>query len=235
MTAWGAVFARGGSQGVPGKNLRKIGQVSLLGHAIRLAQETPGIDRVLCSTDSAEIAKEAEKCGAWVPFMRPDHLAGNASPEWESWKHLCSFLMEQGGLESDTLVVLPTTAPLRDVADVSQAMTLAANSKADVVVTVTAAHRSPWFNMVTVDSRQRAAIVMNDRAGVVFRRQDSPDVFDLTTVAYVTNLGYVLSAANMFAGDVVASVVPPERAIDIDTELDLEIAEFLHHRKENGA
>lgn len=235
MTAWGAVFARGGSQGVPGKNLRKIGQVSLLGHAIRLAQETPGIDRVVCSTDSAEIAKEAEKCGAWVPFMRPDHLAGNASPEWESWKHLCSFLMEQGGLESDTLVVLPTTAPLRDVADVSQAMTLAANSKADVVVTVTAAHRSPWFNMVTVDSRQRAVIVMKDRAGVVFRRQDSPDVFDLTTVAYVTNLGYVLSAANMFAGDVVASVVPPERAIDIDTELDLEIAEFLHHRKENGA
>jgi CMP-N-acetylneuraminic acid synthetase len=143
--------------------------------------------------------------------------------------------MEQGGLESDTLVVLPTTAPLRDVADVSQAMTLAANSKADVVVTVTAAHRSPWFNMVTVDSRQRAVIVMKDRAGVVFRRQDSPDVFDLTAVAYVTNLGYVLSAANMFAGDVVASVVPPERAIDIDTELDLEIAEFLHHRKENGA
>ena len=230
MSIWAAVFARGGSKGLPGKNLKALGGLPLVVHSIRVGLEIPGVSGVLCSTDSEEIRTVAEKHGATVPFLRPAELAEDDSPEWLSWKHLAQHLIEAGASPEDLLVSLPPTAPLRTVADVESAITKYLTSGADVVVSYTPAARSPWFNMVSEGSDGFLRTVIETDGDAVSRRQDAPKVFDLATVVYVTTLGFVLGADSLFAGKAAGVEVPAERAIDIDTQLDFDIAEFLFDR-----
>lgn len=228
MTVFGAVFARGGSKGVPGKNLRKLAGKSLLEHSISLGVSFPLIDRMLCSTDSQEIADEASRLGAEVPFLRPPELSGDTAPEWGAWRHLAIHLIGQGASASDVLVSLPATAPLRKREDIDSAMQTFGKGIFDAVLAVTESPRNPWFNMVQRESStDRVEIAVSAPLTTVDRRQDAPQLFDLTTVVYVTSLGFVLRADRLFSGKVGSISVPAERAIDIDTELDFEIAEFL--------
>jgi CMP-N-acetylneuraminic acid synthetase len=231
MTVWAAVFARGGSKGLPGKNLRQLGGLPLVAHSIRVGLQIPGVSAVLCSTDSTEIKAVAERHGASVPFLRPAALAGDESPEWLSWQHLARYLLDTGALPEDLLVSLPATSPLRLVADVNAAIAKYGDSGADVVVSYTPAARSPWFNMVAEGTDGFLRTVIAADGGSVGRRQNAPKVFDLATVVYVTTLGFVLRAGGLFEGNVTGIEVPPERAIDIDTQLDFDIANFLHHRR----
>lgn len=230
MTMWVAVFARGGSKGLPGKNLLELGGKPLVAHSIHMAQRLEGVNRVICSTDSAEISEIAEELGAWVPFLRPSHLATDQSPELDSWKHLGDFLVAEGAELDDLFVSLPTVSPLRELVDVESAISLFRTSSADLVVSYTPARRSPWFNMVTRDSEGVLSIASSG-ANTPSRRQDSPEVFDLCTVVYVTTLRYVLNAKGLFDGTVTGVEIPPERAIDIDSQLDFDVATFLYERK----
>ena len=234
MTYWGVVFARGGSKGVPGKNLRKVGGIPLIGHSIQTGLATPEIEEFFCSTDSEEIADAARGFGASIPFMRPTELAGDESPEWDAWQHFAKYLMSAGARNDDAIVSLPTTSPLRNVDDVRSAVALYESSSADAVVTTTEASRSPWFNMVTVDGEGHVQVLMLSESGGPARRQDTPDVYDLTTVAYVASLGHILSAPRLFGGVVAGLQIPKERAIDIDTELDLDVADYLYGKRGVG-
>ena len=232
MTVFGAVFARGGSKGVPGKNLRKVAGKSLLEHSISMGSSFPLIDKMICSTDSFEIADEASRLGADVPFLRPPELSGDTAPEWGAWRHLATHLIGQGASESDVLVSLPATAPLREWEDIDAAIQTFGEGSFDVVLAVTESSRNPWFNMVQRESSTgRVEIAVSAPLTTVNRRQDAPQLFDLTTVVYITSLGFVLRADRLFSGKVGSVLVPAERAIDIDTELDLEIAEFLVLRR----
>jgi CMP-N-acetylneuraminic acid synthetase len=235
MSIWAAVFARGGSKGLPGKNLKALGGLPLVVHSIRVGLEIPGVSGVLCSTDSEEIRTVAEQHGATVPFLRPAELAEDDSPEWLSWKHLAQHLIEAGASPEDLLVSLPATAPLRTVADVESAIAKHRTSGADVVVSYTPAARSPWFNMVTEGTDGFLRTVIETDGDGVSRRQDAPKVFDLATVVYVTTLGFVPRADSLFDGKVAGFEVPAERAIDIDTQLDFDIAEYLFDRQKGGS
>ena len=231
MSIWAAVFARGGSKGLPGKNLKVLGGLPLVAHSIRVGLEVPGVSGVLCSTDSEEIRTVAQQHGATAPFLRPAELAEDESPEWLSWKHLAHHLIEAGASPEDLLVSLPATAPLRTVPDVESAIAKHRTSGADVVVSYTPAARSPWFNMVTEAADGFLRVVNETGGDDITRRQDAPKVFDLATVVYVTTLGFVLGADSLFEGTVAGVEVPAERAIDIDTQLDFDIAEFLYQRR----
>lgn len=231
MSIWAAVFARGGSKGLPGKNLKVLGGLPLVAHSIRVGLEIPGVSGVLCSTDSEAIRAVAEQHGATAPFLRPAELAEDDSPEWLSWQHLARHLIEASASPEDLLVSLPATAPLRTVADVESAIAKHRTSGADVVVSYTPAARSPWFNMVTEAADGFLRVVIDNGGDDITRRQDAPKVFDLATVVYVTTLGFVLGADSLFEGTVAGVEVPAERAIDIDTQLDFDIAEFLYQRR----
>lgn len=230
MSIWAAVFARGGSKGLQGKNLMVLGGLPLVAHSIRVGLEIPGVAGVVCSTDSTEIEEVALKHGATVPFLRPAVLADDESPEWLSWKHLAHHLVDTGAAPGDLLVSLPATSPLRALSDVQSAIAQHSASGADVVVSYTPAARSPWFNMVTEGADGFLRTVVKSDGGAVDRRQDAPKVFDLATVVYVTTLGFILSADRMFDGKVAGIEVPSERAIDIDTQVDFDIAEFFFKR-----
>lgn len=231
MTVYGAVFARGGSKGVPGKNLRQIAGTSLLELSVAVGLASEGIDRMFCSTDSDEIATEAMRLGAEVPFRRPETLAQDDSPEWTAWQHLARFLTQQGASEADVLVSLPATSPLRACEDVENALELFRQGTFDLVLGISESTRSPWFNMVVREPTSEVSLLAGVEGERITRRQDAPAVFDVTTVVYVTTLGFVINSQGLFDGTVGSVVIPRERAIDIDTGFDLEIADYLLRRR----
>ena len=223
------IFARGGSKGLPGKNIKMFAGKPLIAWAIEHAHQAKGIRRVIVSTDSEEIATIASRHGAEVPVMRPIQLAKDHSPEWLSWQHALEFIRTDEGSFPDAMVSVPVTAPLRKPADIEGCLDLFSKGDADVVITVTTAHRNPYFNMVTAHSNGYLGLVIPPLTGIS-RRQDAPELFDMTTVAYVAKPEFVMAHESVFAGRVKAMHVPVERSIDIDTLLDFEIAEFLFTR-----
>jgi CMP-N-acetylneuraminic acid synthetase len=220
------IFARGGSKGVPRKNLREVAGHSLLERAILAARSVPRIERVFVSTDDDEIATASVQLGAEVPFRRPPALATDGAPEWLAWRHAIEALTDEPGADPiEILVVIPTTAPLRLPEDVAACLEKLLTSTSDMVITVTPAQRNPYFNMVEIDEEGIVRLAIPG-AGVV-TRQSAPAVFDITTVAYAVRAEFVRQHDSWDDGRVEAVVVPAERALDIDSELDLRIAECL--------
>lgn len=225
MTIVAFIFARGGSKGLPGKNIRLLGGKPLIAWSIEQALSVNRISKVVVSTDSAEIANIALAYGAEVPFLRPAELASDTSPEWESWRHALSFLKERDGTLPKIMVSLPATAPLRAISDIDQCIDEYLSSEVDAVITVTEAYRSPYFNMVKKNANGTVDLVITSEK-VISRRQDVPEVFDIATVAYVLNPIFVMNKKSLFEGAIKAVQVPIERAIDIDTLNDFELAEY---------
>lgn len=220
------IFARGGSKGLPGKNIRPLGGKPLIAWSIEHARAVPRIGRVIVSTDSEEIAAVAREFGAETPFIRPRELAQDNTPEWLAWRHALNFIKQQEGSLPDAMVSIPATAPLRLPCDIENCVDVFEEGQADIVVTVTDAHRSPFFNMVKVLADGTVGLVIPP-ASYVARRQDAPQVFDMTTVAYVARPEFVLEQTGVFYGRVRHVHIPVERSIDIDTLLDFRIAECL--------
>ena len=147
-----------------------------------------------------------------------------------AWRHLLNYLLERDGILPEAMLSVPTTAPLRLVADVQRCLDAFEIGVTDAIVTVTDAHRSPYFNMVKLDPMGYAEVVIVNDQGIS-RRQDSPSVFDMTTAAYVVDSKFVMEHSGIFEGRVKAVHLPIDRAVDIDTLLDFEIAEFIHLRR----
>lgn len=223
------IFARGGSQGIPGKNLALLGGQSLLAHAIAQGFDA-GASEVYVSTDSEEIASEALEHGATVPFVRPAELAADRAPEWFAWQHFCSYIERNHPGEYGHLLILPTTSPLRTSGDVNGVLTTLLENQFDVVLSMSEAHRHPQFNLVS-RSPTGAVKLYDPPVGRVSRRQDVSAVYDVTTVAYGAKIEFVRSAPSMWEGSIGGWIVPRERALDIDTPFDLELARFLWERR----
>jgi CMP-N-acetylneuraminic acid synthetase len=232
----GAIFARGGSKRVPGKNVRHLGGRPLIGHAIDVGLSSRQISRVVVSTDDEGIAEVAQECGADVPFMRPPELADDQSSEWLAWKHAIETLSkDRDHPPIDVFVCIPTTAPLRVVEDVDTCIDVFLQDDVDVVITVKKAEHNPYYNMVRIGADHLAHQVIESENSV-YRREAYPTVYDMTTVAYVARPDFVVDSTNPFEGRVKAVEIPAERALDIDTELDFLFAEFvLEQRTSNSA
>ncbi len=226
MRAVAFVFARGGSKGVPGKNIRCLAGKPLVGWAIEQASAVGRIGRVIVSTDCEEIADVARQYGAEVPFIRPKHLAEDNTPEWLVWRHALTYLSESTGCYPKAFISVPPTAPLRAVEDLEKCLDEFEKGEADAVITVTDAHRNPYFNMVRVGTDGYVSLAIPPVESIV-RRQDTPVMFDVTTVAYVVRPEFVMTQNGLFEGSVRHVHVPLERALDIDTPLDFQIAEYL--------
>ena len=231
MNAVAFIFARAGSKGLPGKNTRLLGGKPLIAWSIERALEVNRISRVIVSTDSEEIAAISRKFGAEVPFVRPAELATDESSEWLSWRHGLEYLRGTTGGFPEVMVSVPTVAPLGLAIDIDNCLDEYEKGLSDIVVTVTDAHRSPYFNMVKTNPDGTYGLVDGSFSNLV-RRQDAPIVYDMTTVCYVANSEFVMSHDSIFEGRVGAVHVPIERAVDIDSLLDFQVAEHLLNLKE---
>ena len=226
MKAIAFIFARGGSKGLPGKNIRPLAGKPLIAWSIEHALAVSRIDRVIVSTDSMEIAAVAKQYGAEAPFVRPSELAADSSPEWLAWRHALNYVRETTGTFPKVMISVPTTAPLRLPIDIENCLDEYEKGDADIVITVTDAHRSPYFNMVKAKIDGSVGLVNPPQLNSE-RRQDAPLVYDMATVCYVARPDFVMTHNAIFDGRVKAVHVPTERAIDIDTLIDFKIAECL--------
>ncbi|AZQ11109.1 cytidylyltransferase domain-containing protein [Shewanella khirikhana] len=226
------IFARGGSKGLPGKNIKPLNGKPLLQYSIDTAKNVSQIDDVFVSTDCDSIADVALACGAKV-IRRPDELTTDTSPEWLSWRHAIEYVRSSYG-DFDVFVSLPATSPLRGETDVSVAIKQLSDTGADICISVTPANRSPYFNMVKENEDGYVELVNKPATGV-YRRQDAPEVFDITTVVYAAKPEFVLDKNALFDGKVTSVLIPKERAVDIDDIYDFMLAEAIVKRKLNDA
>ncbi|MBE9400362.1 acylneuraminate cytidylyltransferase family protein [Acinetobacter albensis] len=224
MRNFAFIFARGGSKGLSGKNIKPLAGKPLLQYSIDIALASDLIEQVFVSTDDQAIAQVAIEGGA-ILIERPAELATDQSPEWLSWRHAVEWATEHYG-SFDGFVSLPATSPLRSQEDVEAAIVKRQSENADICIAVTSASRSPYFNMVKYNEAGFVELV-NQPEGEVSRRQDAPKVFDITTVVYATTPQFVLENYGLFSGKVASVEVPKARAVDIDDIYDFRLAEAI--------
>jgi len=214
------IFARGGSKGIPKKNLQKVGKFTLVEHSIRIAKRLPSIERIFISTDSDEIASLGRTYKIEI-INRPEELASDSSNEVLSWKHAINFVENSYGY-FDNFLSIPPTSPLRIEEDIFRIMS-SLNSNIDIVLGISRSKKSPWFNMVT----NEGGIKLVNKSSQIFRRQDTPLIFDITTIAYAAKVTYLKGCNNILEGKVKGVEIPEERSIDIDNWFDLKLARLL--------
>lgn len=215
------IFCRGGSKGIPKKNLQKIAGRSLLEIAVSLAKNSKYISEVFVSTDDSEIANCARSFGAGV-INRPLELASDTSPEILSWKHAITHLKAK---LKGTFISVPTTTPLKNLDDLNRGVERFYDGGADLVFSVSKSQRSPYLNIVTKNADGFLEVAIPDQK--FDRRQDTPTTYDVTTCFYVGHTDYILRCRKLMDGRVAAVEVPPNRALDIDTPFDLKIARAI--------
>ena len=225
LTVYAFIFARGGSKGIPNKNLRLLAGKPLIAHAIETALSTPCIDRVIVSTDSADISKTAIQYGAEVPFLRPAHLADDHSNEWQAWQHALEYMKEESSFP-DIFLSVPATAPLRLQEDLEACVSKLSEGGFDLVITATPSTHHPSYNMIVLNENGEASIAVQQHT-IFTRRQDVNQMYDMTTVGYAAKSSFIMENKRLFEGRVGAVILPRERAIDIDCEMDFKIADLL--------
>jgi CMP-N,N'-diacetyllegionaminic acid synthase len=229
----GAICARGGSKGIPRKNLRTLAGRPLIVHTIDCARSCRELQRVVVSTDDAEIADTARAHGAEVPFVRPGHLARDDSSKWDVFRHLVRAMEEMTGERVEILVDLDTGVPLRRPEDIAGCLQRLRDGDAEVVVTAYPPDRNPYFNMVEVGSDGYARICKPPASPIV-GRQAAPPVFGLSPAVYAIRRDALWDHEHWSRARMEICVIPRERAVDIDTELDFRFVEYLMARQGEG-
>jgi CMP-N,N'-diacetyllegionaminic acid synthase len=229
MTVLCVIGARGGSQGLPGKNIRPLLGRPLIAWSIAQALATPEIDRVVVSTDSDAIAAAARQAGAEVPFMRPDDLSGPTVGKFQVWQHALAACESHYHEDFEALVDLDCTNPLRETADISAAIAQFRAGRArgvDAVFSVCEARKNPYFNLVEPDSS--GALKMSKTLGAtVVSRQTAPPVFEHVASLYVLSPDYLRWAKHLLDGHAEGYDIGQAKSFDVDSEIDFRIIEML--------
>lgn len=217
------ICARGGSKGVPRKNIRLLCGKPLIVHTIEVAMKCKLIDRVIVSTEDPEIARIARVNGAEVPFLRPKELALDNAPKLPVLKHAIQFLESELKYVPDIIVDLDPTSPLRTEKDVENCIRMVEEG-ADNVFSVTEARRNPYFNMVEIINNK--VQLVKKPARPVFGRQEAPKVYDMNASIYVWKRDALMNNDSIFLENTKVYIMP-NWALDIDTETDFEFVEFI--------
>ena len=229
MKTIATICARGGSTGVPRKNVRLLEGKPLIVHTIEHALQSPEIEMVYVSSDDDEIMSVAESAGAIVPFKRPAELATYEAGKLPVIRHLVEYV-QSSGVEVERIVDLDPTSPLRDISDISNALKLLTDD-IDVVITGYASDKNPYFNMVEYKNDKHVGLVRELNEDVL-SRQSAPKVYAMNGSIYVWH-PHTLKLG-LWKGRSVLYEMPHSRSVDIDSELDFKLVEMLMKEKQNG-
>jgi CMP-N,N'-diacetyllegionaminic acid synthase len=228
MRILATICARGGSKGVPNKNIRLLNGKPLIAYTIECAKKYTKFDRIIVSTDSPKIAEVAKQYGADVPFLRPKELATDTSPKIPVLQHAVRYLEKEENDRYDLIVDLDPTSPLRTVEDIENCVNKMIEKNPNVVFSVTPAHKNPYFNMV--EEKDGKVYLCKKLDEPITRRQDAPKVYAMNASIYVYKKDFLLNTDSVFSNNTMAVVMPEERSIDIDRPIDFEFVEFLMKR-----
>ncbi|MBX3586597.1 MAG: acylneuraminate cytidylyltransferase family protein [Ramlibacter sp.] len=223
-----SICARGGSAGVPGKNIRPLLGKPLIGWTIEQARASGLADRIIVSTDSEEIAAVARDFGAEVPFLRPAELATSTAAKLPVIQHLVAWVEARAG-PVDTVIDLDPTSPLREIDDIRACVALL-DDATDLVITGYESDKNPYFNMVERKPDGYFERVCRP-AQEVFGRQGAPTVYAMNASIYVWRRA-MLTGSLWSSPRVRLYAMPRERSIDIDHPIDFDLVELM--MKRNG-
>lgn len=220
--------ARGGSKGVPGKNIRPFAGLPLIAHTIQFARLCPEIHRCIVSTDSPEIAAVAKEFGADVPFLRPPELAQDDTPMWPVLRHALTQVEQHTGTGYGMIVLLDPTSPAREPSDITGAMQrLMQSPDADGIVGVSQPDFNPIWHCVVEREGWMADLIQE---GSEFdRRQQVPAVYRINGSLYIWRTEFVRAQEHTWRGNGnhLMYEIPEARAMSIDTPQEFERAELL--------
>lgn len=226
-TVLAIIPARGGSKGVPRKNIREVAGKPLIAWTIEEAKKSKYIDRLILSSDDAEIIAVAKAWGCEVPFVRPAELAQDETPGIDPVLHALD--MQPG---YDWVVLLQTTSPLRSVADIDGCIETCAANRAHACVTVAEAEQSPYWMYTLGSGGAMQPLIAKGKDFA--RRQDLPAVYALNGAVYVAQCDWLRQHKTFVSGETLGYVMPRERSLDIDTELDLQILNIRYQEVKNA-
>jgi N-acylneuraminate cytidylyltransferase/CMP-N,N'-diacetyllegionaminic acid synthase len=217
--------ARGGSKGLPGKNIRMLAGKPLIAHTILAAKNAKSVSRVIFSTDSPEIAAVAKDFGAEVPFMRPAELATDTAPAIDNYIYTVDRLNREENAKIDELVVLLPTAPLRTAEDIDAAIKIFREKKADSVVSYyPAPHPVQWYRYLDEKGVLRSLFPDLD---TLKNRQEQKQAYLPNGAIYVFRYDILKNQRVYYTDKSYPYLMPAEKSVDIDTLYDFKLAEFL--------
>ena len=225
-TILGLIPARGGSKGLPRKNIKLLLGKPLIAWTIEQTLASKFLDRVIVSTDDKEIAEISKKYGAEIPFMRPKELAEDNAKGIEVVLHAIDWFRENYKRKQyDLIMLLQPTSPLRKSEDIDKAIELLFLKEAKAIVSVCEVDHHPlWGNTLPEDGCMKDFIrreVMNKN------RQELPIFYRLNGAIYLAYCNYIKERKSFFGEKTFSYIMPRERAIDIDNEIDFELAQIL--------
>ncbi len=216
--------ARGGSRGIPGKNIKPLAGKPLLHYSLELAGSLPGKPTICVSTDDEAIAQSAATAGYPVPFLRPKNLATDTAGTYEVLLHALEYYEQQRQQLFDTLLLLQPTSPLRKPAQVIAAMDLFAKLRPEMVVSVHLSSANPYYNLF--EETEEGRLVKSKPAAFV-RRQDCPPVYQYNGAIYVISVDALRTKPLHKMSDVGKYLMDEQSTLDLDSELDWKLAEVL--------
>lgn len=224
------VPARGGSKGLPGKNTRILCGKPLISWTIETALKSKYIDKVVLSTDDDKIAEIGEDCGAIIPFMRPSELAGDNSIATDAYLYTIERLNKENGYIIEDFMVLLPTAPMRLVEDIDQAVEIFYNNKASSVMSYASLNHPPEWTVKILDD----GIVRNYFTCLSEgkNRQEYCSPYICNGSIYILKYSLFKESKKYYYPNTYGYIMPQQRSIDIDTEIDFKFAEFLMRNDE---
>lgn len=228
------ICARGGSKGVKSKNLRPLAGRPLLAHSVEQARASGLFDAIAVSSDSEEILRAARAAGADIMVRRPDELATDEAAKLPAIRHCVRAAEQDRSKAYGVIVDLDATSPLRLPSDIHAALELLSGTGVEIVITGTPSRRSPYFNLLEIGA-DGAPVLSKPPSRPIERRQDAPACFDMNASIYAWRRDALFARASLFGPTTRLYVMPEERSIDIDSELDFRFVEFLMSQQASRA
>jgi CMP-N,N'-diacetyllegionaminic acid synthase len=223
------ICARGGSKGVKNKNITLLNGKPLIAYSIEQARKTELFDHIVISTDHDEIADIAKKYGGEVFFKRSAEMASDTAGKLNVIRDAFIRSEEYYSRKYDYIIDLDATSPLRNVEDIKLSFSQFLKDDNDNLITAMPSRRSPYFNLVELDKNGKVSLSKKLEGGIV-RRQDAPKSYDMNASIYIWKRDTILNCNTLFLDNTGLYVMPEERSIDIDTQLDFEFVEFMMKR-----
>ncbi|SJZ43945.1 acylneuraminate cytidylyltransferase family protein [Selenihalanaerobacter shriftii] len=219
------ILARGGSKGIPKKNIKELNGKPLIAYTIESAKQSRYIDCLVLSTDDEEIAEVGKQYGAEVPFIRPDELATDTAKSEDAIIHALNWLRDNEEYLPDYIMLLQPTSPLRAVEDINRSIEKLTASKADSLISICKTDKSPYW-MKTINDEGYLEPVISEKKHYN-RRQDLPDTYQLNGAIYIAKVEMFLKYKSFFTDKIVPYIMPRERSIDIDDVIDWKLIQLL--------
>jgi len=220
--------ARGGSKGIPGKNIKLLGGKPLIQYTIEAALKVFPKERIIVSTDDEQIKKVVENLGLSVPFLRPPELSSDTASSYDVVLHTMNYA-EQNAIDYDLVVLLQPTSPFRTYIHISEALSLF-SADLDMVVSVKEADENPYYSLFEEDKN---GLLEKSKTGSFTRRQDCPKVYSYNGATYIMNKNSLLKGSISEFKKVGKYVMSPIDSIDLDTMLDWKFAQMVLDEKKS--